>query len=165
MIKKFYLFILLTQRTSRRFPRALLVGFSVLTVIFLLGLSQLRFLLSVDDLMDTDFKSYPGLQTVRENFDDRNTVFMSIESPIAFDKKFICDLQSWILKMAETKGGEIKAIQKFSKIPIVAVTANVMRGDREKSLEAGCDGYIQKPIDIDTLGQQIERFMIRRDNV
>lgn len=60
-----------------------------------------------------------------------------------------------------TLTSKIKAIQKFSNIPIVAVTANVMRGDREKSLQAGCDGYIQKPIDIDTLGQQIERFMIR----
>jgi len=64
-----------------------------------------------------------------------------------------------------TLTAKIKAIHKFSNIPIVAVTANVMRGDREKSLEAGCDGYIQKPIDIDTLGQQIERFMIRRNNV
>jgi two-component system, cell cycle response regulator DivK len=64
-----------------------------------------------------------------------------------------------------TLTAKIKAIQKFSKIPIVAVTANVMRGDREKSLDAGCDGYIQKPIDIDTLGQQIERFIIRRNNV
>jgi two-component system cell cycle response regulator DivK len=40
-----------------------------------------------------------------------------------------------------------------------------MRGDREKSLEAGCDGYIQKPIDIDTLSQQIERYIIRSPNV
>ena len=60
---------------------------------------------------------------------------------------------------------KIKGIQSFSRIPIVAVTANVMRGDREKSLEAGCDGYIQKPIDIDTLAQQIERFMTRSTNV
>lgn len=60
---------------------------------------------------------------------------------------------------------KIKGIQFFSKIPIVAVTANVMRGDREKSLEAGCDGYIQKPIDIDTLAQQIERFITRSTNV
>ena len=64
-----------------------------------------------------------------------------------------------------TLTSRIKAIQRFSKIPIVAVTANVMRGDREKSLEAGCDGYIQKPIDIDTLAQQIERFIIRSTNV
>jgi two-component system cell cycle response regulator DivK len=64
-----------------------------------------------------------------------------------------------------TLTAKIKAIQKFSKIPIVAVTANVMRGDREKSLGAGCDGYIQKPIDIDTLSQQIERFIIRSTHV
>ncbi|MCA1899935.1 MAG: response regulator [Chloroflexi bacterium] len=60
-----------------------------------------------------------------------------------------------------TLTAKIKSIKKFSHIPIVAVTANVMRGDREKSLGAGCDGYIQKPIDIDTLSQQIERFILR----
>ena len=64
-----------------------------------------------------------------------------------------------------TLTAKIKAVQKFTKIPIVAVTANVMRGDREKSLEAGCDGYIQKPIDIDTLTQQIERYITRSSNV
>lgn len=64
-----------------------------------------------------------------------------------------------------TLTAKIKGMQVFSKIPIIAVTANVMRGDREKSLEAGCDGYIQKPIDIDTIGQQIERFITRSTNV
>ena len=64
-----------------------------------------------------------------------------------------------------TLTAKIKSMERYSKIPIIAVTANVMRGDREKSLEAGCDGYIQKPIDIDTLPQQIERFMIRSTNV
>jgi two-component system cell cycle response regulator DivK len=64
-----------------------------------------------------------------------------------------------------TLTAKIKSINKFSKTPIVAVTANVMRGDREKSLGAGCDGYIQKPIDIDTLSQQIERFLLRSANV
>ncbi len=54
---------------------------------------------------------------------------------------------------------KIKAIPEFSDTPIIAMTANVMRGDRERSLEAGCDGYIQKPIDIDTLTQQVERFI------
>jgi len=64
-----------------------------------------------------------------------------------------------------TLTAKIKWMEKYAKIPIIAVTANVMRGDREKSLEAGCDGYIQKPIDIDILPQQIERFMIRSTNV
>jgi two-component system cell cycle response regulator DivK len=64
-----------------------------------------------------------------------------------------------------TLTAKIKNMPEFTRIPILAVTANVMRGDREKSLEAGCDGYIQKPIDIDTLAQQIERFMTRSTHV
>ena len=56
---------------------------------------------------------------------------------------------------------KIKKLPGFESVPIIALTANVMRGDREKSLEAGCDGYIQKPIDIDLLAEQIERFMRR----
>ena len=64
-----------------------------------------------------------------------------------------------------TLTARIKAMPRFAKLPIVAVTANVMRGDRERSLQAGCDGYIQKPIDIDTLSQQIERFLMRSANV
>lgn len=54
---------------------------------------------------------------------------------------------------------QIKGISGFEKTPIIALTANVMRGDRERSLEAGCDGYIQKPIDIDKLSEQIEHFL------
>jgi two-component system cell cycle response regulator DivK len=58
-----------------------------------------------------------------------------------------------------TLTAQIKAMPDYARIPIIAMTANVMRGDRERSLEAGCDGYIQKPIDIDILSQQIERFI------
>jgi two-component system, cell cycle response regulator DivK len=63
-----------------------------------------------------------------------------------------------------TLTARIRKTPGFATVPIVAVTANVMRGDREKSLEAGCDGYIQKPIDIDILTQQIERFLARQSN-
>ena len=47
----------------------------------------------------------------------------------------------------------------LSAIPIVALTANVMKGDRERTLAAGCDGYIQKPIDVDELPRQIESYI------
>ena len=58
-----------------------------------------------------------------------------------------------------TLTAKIKGLPGFGSIPIVALTANVMRGDREKSLEAGCDGYIEKPVDIDLLPGQIQRFL------
>ena len=60
---------------------------------------------------------------------------------------------------------KIKSMPGFERIPILALTANVMRGDREKSLEAGCDGYIQKPLDVDQLVKEIERFLARSPNV
>ena len=60
-----------------------------------------------------------------------------------------------------TLTAQIKSMPAFSSIPILAITANVMRGDREKTFEAGCDGYIQKPIDIDHLTREIERFLAR----
>ncbi len=44
-------------------------------------------------------------------------------------------------------------------IPVIAMTANVMKKDRESVFEAGCDGYIAKPIDIDVLPEQIENFL------
>jgi two-component system cell cycle response regulator DivK len=60
-----------------------------------------------------------------------------------------------------TLATRIRATPRFATLPILAMTANVMHGDRERSLAAGCDGYIQKPIDIDILSMQIERYIRR----
>lgn len=53
----------------------------------------------------------------------------------------------------------IRQMPVISDIPIVALTANAMQGDKETFLEAGCDGYISKPIDIDTFADQIRRYL------
>lgn len=63
-----------------------------------------------------------------------------------------------------TLTAKIRAMPGFERIPILALTANVMRGDKEKTLEAGCDGYIQKPLDIDQLIREVEKFLLRRTN-
>lgn len=55
---------------------------------------------------------------------------------------------------------EMSALQG---VPVLAVTANVMKGDRERTLAAGCNGYIPKPIDIDRLPEQIERALQRSE--
>lgn len=58
-----------------------------------------------------------------------------------------------------TLTARIKTTPGLERVPILALTANVMRGDKEKSLEAGCDGYIQKPIDFDELLREVQKFV------
>jgi CheY-like chemotaxis protein len=48
-----------------------------------------------------------------------------------------------------------------ARVPILALTAHAMRGDRDRFLEAGCDGYISKPIDVKTFVASIERYLAR----
>jgi two-component system cell cycle response regulator DivK len=53
----------------------------------------------------------------------------------------------------------IKADTKTKHIPIIALTSYAMKGDREKTIEAGCDGYIAKPIDIKEVLKTIETYL------
>jgi CheY-like chemotaxis protein len=47
----------------------------------------------------------------------------------------------------------------ISKLPVLAATAYAMRGDREKVMEAGFDGYLSKPINPKTLNEEIDRLI------
>ena len=53
----------------------------------------------------------------------------------------------------------IKAQPQMIGIPILALTAHAMRGDRDRFLEAGCDGYISKPIDVKTFLISIQQYL------
>ena len=46
-----------------------------------------------------------------------------------------------------------------ASVPILALTAHAMRGDKDRFLDAGCDGYISKPIDVKTFLASIESYL------
>jgi len=67
------------------------------------------------------------------------------------------------MKMPDMDGYQaataIKAGETTKNIPVIAVTAQAMMGDREKALEAGCSEYITKPVDAALLIETLKRFL------
>jgi two-component system cell cycle response regulator DivK len=53
----------------------------------------------------------------------------------------------------------LKGKEECKNIPVVALTAHAMKGDRTKALEAGCEGYITKPINVRELAAQVKSFI------
>ncbi|KAA3646577.1 MAG: response regulator [Chloroflexi bacterium] len=67
------------------------------------------------------------------------------------------------LAIPEVDGWEaarrLKADDGTKAIPLVALTAHTLPGDRRRALEAGCDGYISKPIDVKTFANVISHYL------
>lgn len=67
------------------------------------------------------------------------------------------------MMMPEMDGYEAIRVMKndeaLKEIPVIAITAQAMTGDREKCLEAGADGYVSKPVDISELVKLLDLFI------
>ncbi len=59
---------------------------------------------------------------------------------------------------------KLKKDATFKSTIIIAITAFAMKGDAERAIESGCDGYIAKPIDTDTLPCVLEQYLNRQPN-
>lgn len=124
---------------------------------------------------------YPSIKVlyIEDNFENRVLIRRLLQAngvevieaenaQEAFDRlrEGLPDLILMDINLPEIDGytltARLKSIPFIQPIPIIALTANVMKGDRERTLDAGCDGYIEKPIDVDTFTDQINRFLLRQ---
>jgi len=61
-----------------------------------------------------------------------------------------------------TFASSLRSVPEAAGVPVVALTSHAMRGDRERAMAAGCVGYLSKPIDTRTLGDELRTHLQKR---
>jgi CheY-like chemotaxis protein len=89
------------------------------------------------------------------------------EQGVALARERLPDLVLMDLQLPEMDGAEalrrLRADPLTRAIPVVAVTAFAMKDDRERALDAGFDSYIEKPISVRALPDQVRGFLDRKE--
>jgi CheY-like chemotaxis protein len=94
------------------------------------------------------YLAFDGQEAVKQALAERpDLILMDLSLPV---------MDGW------TAASTIKADSNISHIPIVALTAHAMVGDRERALEAGCDDYVTKPINMTELTVKLTRLLATR---
>jgi two-component system, cell cycle response regulator DivK len=120
-----------------------------------------KILLVEDNEMNRDMLSR---RLIRKGFN----VVMAVdgEQAVALAQSELPDLILMDMSLPVVDGWEatrrVKAADTTSKIPIIALTAHAMAGDREKTINAGCDDYDTKPIEMPRLLEKIENLLRRQ---
>jgi CheY-like chemotaxis protein len=124
----------------------------------------------------TDEKSAKKLLIVEDNQDSRELVIKILKNrgyqiieavdgeeglkKAAAEKPHIILLDISLPKMGGYEVLEnLRLQEEFIHTPIIALTAHAMKGEKEKALQAGFNGYISKPIDVHKLPEQIESYI------
>lgn len=87
-----------------------------------------------------------GLETARREAANLDVILMDMDLPV---------MDGWEVAR------RLKADEATRALPVIALTAHAMKGDREKALAAGCDEYCTKPIDFNELFDKIQSLSQR----
>ena len=122
-------------------------------------------------------KNSPVILYIEDNHDNRKlvsrilqaagyTVHGVVDGPsgLAFVQETKPDLILIDIQLPDIDGytvtTELRKMEALYDTPIVALTANVMKEDQEKSIAVGCNGFIHKPINVDLLPEQVKRYLL-----
>jgi two-component system, cell cycle response regulator DivK len=120
-----------------------------------------RVLLVEDNEMNRDMLSR---RLIRRGFevsvatDGQQGVEMAVREPPDI---ILLDMSLPVLDGWETTR-QLKASEDTQAIPVIALTAHAMAGDRDRALQAGCDDYDTKPIEFQRLLQKIDRLLLAK---
>ncbi len=136
VLKNLHYFFLKLQRWAILNPKFVLfttlVGFLLISA----GSHKLQFLLSIDDLIDPDFKTYEHLQLVNREFKDKNSIILSVESKNPFQKEFLCRIGRWINSTADNHEEIIRVQSTFG---IRQAEIDGTHFEMESYLKTSCD--------------------------
>ena len=115
-------------------------------------------------IIDDDLKNIFALEaTLRAKGWDVLTASSALEGISLLDNVNDINIVLMDMMMPELDGYEaisiIRQKESIRNVPIIAVTAQAMPGDRERCLSAGADGYIPKPVDVEKLFELINQFV------
>ncbi|WP_019499868.1 response regulator [Pseudanabaena sp. PCC 6802] len=126
---------------------------------------QLPTLLVVEDAPD-------NLALIEQIFDGSDYIIQSAHdgmAAMAWLEQNMPDLILLDLSLPAMDGWEVarrlKADDRTKDIPIVAITANAMLGDKEAAIAAGCDDYLPKPLDIEQLENRVTYWLSRSSDL
>lgn len=99
------LILLLTFRACLRHPKATVAAFLFLYLSSFAGLKNTRFLIAIDDLVDSKFETYEDLKRLKESFNDQNHLFVKLKKTTGaeFNKEELCAIKRWTQNQVDTR--------------------------------------------------------------